>query len=81
VILGMSALSAERIGASRLADLEALAELAPGWIVPRWEQQPNVWRQLIAAACRGQPLLLRQAQLRGLQLLARGAGVRGAADS
>jgi hypothetical protein len=81
VILGMSALSAERIAASRLADLEALAELAPGWIVPRWEQQPNVWRQLIAAACRGQPLLLRQAQLRGLQLLARGAGVRGAADS
>ena len=81
VILGMSALSAERIAASRLADLEALAELAPGWIVPRWEQQPNVWRQLIAAACRGQPLLLRQAQLRGLQLLARGAGVRGATDS
>jgi hypothetical protein len=71
VILGMSALSAERIATARLADLEALAELAPGWIVPRWEAQPNVWRQLIAAACRGQPLLLRQAQLRGVQLLAR----------
>ena len=40
VILGMSALSAERIGAARLADLEALAELGPGWIVPRWEAQP-----------------------------------------
>jgi hypothetical protein len=80
VILGMSALSAERIAATRLADLEALAECGPGWIVPRWEQQPNVWRQLIGAACRGQPLLLRQAQLRGLQLLARAAGTRGPAD-
>jgi hypothetical protein len=76
MILGMSALSAERIANARLAQLEALAELAPGWIVPRWEAQPNVWRQLIAAACRGQPLLLRQAQLRGLQLLARTAGGR-----
>jgi hypothetical protein len=74
VILGMSALSAERIAAARLADLEALAELGPGWIVPRWEAQPPVWRQLIDAGCRGQPLLLRQAQLRGLQLLARPNG-------
>jgi hypothetical protein len=74
VILGMTALSAERIAAARLADLEALAELAPGWIVPRWEAQPPVWRQLIDAGCRGQPLLLRQAQLRGLQLLARPNG-------
>jgi hypothetical protein len=80
VILGMSALSAERIASARLADLEALAELAPGWIVPRWEAQPNVWRQLIAAACHGQPLLLRQAQLRGLQLLARSAGGRREGD-
>jgi len=74
VILGMSALSAERIATARLADLEALAELGPGWIVPRWEAQPPVWRQLIDAGCRGQPLLLRQAQLRGLQLLARPNG-------
>ena len=34
VVLGMSALSAERIAATRLADLEGLAEFAPGWIVP-----------------------------------------------
>lgn len=73
VVLGMSAQTAERIAGTRLADLERLAEMGPGWIVPRWEQQPNVWRQLISAACRGQPLQLRQAQLRGLQLLARAA--------
>jgi hypothetical protein len=74
VILGMSAQSAERIASARLADLETLAEQAPGWIVPRWEAQPSVWRQLIDAGCRAQPLLLRQAQLRGLQLLARPDG-------
>jgi hypothetical protein len=74
VILGMSAQSAERIAAARLADLETLAEQAPAWIVPRWEDQPAVWRQLIDAGCRAQPLLLRQAQLRGLQLLARPDG-------
>ena len=80
VILGMSTLSAERIAACRLADLEALAELGPGWITPRWEQQPNVWRQLIAAGCRGHAPLLRQAQLRGLQLLARASAASGSAD-
>src|ERR1039458_6904589 len=81
VILGMNARSAERIAASRLADLEALAERAPGWIVPRWEQQPIVWRQLLAAGYPGQPQQLRQAQLRGLQLLARAHGARGGTDN
>ncbi len=70
VALGMTARAAERIAACRLRDLEALAELPPAWIAPRWEQQPNVWQQLLAAACRDNPALLRQAQLRGLQLLA-----------
>jgi len=72
VVLGMTAASADNIARSQLRDLDALAELAPGWIVPRWEQQPIVWQQLISAACSGQPLSLRQAQLRGLQLLAFG---------
>jgi hypothetical protein len=76
VALGMTARSAERIANSRLRDLEALAELSPGWIVPRWEQQPNVWQQLIGAACRDNAAALRQAQLRGLQLLAGAAAQR-----
>jgi hypothetical protein len=71
VILGMSPSSAEHIALSRLRDLDALAELAPAWILPRWEQQPIVWQQLISAARRDHALSLRQAQLRGLQLLAR----------
>jgi hypothetical protein len=71
IVLGMHALSADRIAASRLRDLETLAALAPGWIAPRWEQQPHIWRQLIGAACQHDPSKLRQAQLRGVQLLAR----------
>ena len=48
----------------------------PSWHRPgscrAGKQQPIVWRQLIARrAAASQPLLLRQAQLRGLQLLAR----------
>jgi hypothetical protein len=72
VTLGLTSAVADTIAAARLKDLEAIAESAPGWIVPRWEQQPIVWQQLLTAACRGQALALRQAQLRGLQLLAGG---------
>ncbi|HWW20026.1 MAG TPA: hypothetical protein VNZ06_04415 [Steroidobacteraceae bacterium] len=71
VTLGLTAPVAERIAATPLKDLEAIAELAPAWIAPRWEQQTRVWQQLITAACSEHPLALRQAQLRGLQLLAR----------
>jgi hypothetical protein len=77
VLLGMSPAAAERIAACRLAELEAVAQRAPAWITPRWEQQPLVWRQLIGAASQRHSLLLRPAQLRGLQLLARAAGQRG----
>jgi hypothetical protein len=69
----MSAECAERIAASALRDLEALAELAPAWVVPRWEQQPAIWRQMMRAALDGQDAHLKQVQLRGVQLLAGGA--------
>jgi hypothetical protein len=71
VVLGMNAAAAERMAQRRLKDLEALAELAPPWMAPRWEQQPLVWQQMIAAASGTRPEALRQVQLRGLQLLAR----------
>jgi len=78
ISLAMSAATAERLARSSLGDLEALAECAPAWIVPRWEQQPRVWRQLLRAARAGDTSGLRQAQLRGLQLLAaRVAPLRG----
>jgi hypothetical protein len=70
ITLGLTPAVAERIAASRLNDLEAIAERTPPWIVPRWENRPAVWQQLMTAARSPHPLALRQAQLRGLQLLA-----------
>lgn len=73
LMLGMAPRVAALIAQHRLRELEALAELGVNWIVPRWEHQPQVWRQLLAAARRDSPLALRVAQLRGLQLLAASA--------
>jgi hypothetical protein len=72
ILLGMAMPCAPCIAASRLEDLEELAEQCPAWVAPRWEAQPQVWRQLVSAARTGQVSQLRQAQLRGLQLLAAG---------
>jgi hypothetical protein len=72
ILLGMAAPCAPCVAASRLEDLEELAELCPAWVAPRWEAQPQVWQQLVQAARAGQVSQLRQAQLRGLQLLAAG---------
>jgi len=72
LLLGMTPECAERIAGSALKDLEALAELCPVWVMPRWETQSMVWRQLIQAAIDGHAVPLRQVQLRGVQLLAAG---------
>jgi len=72
MLLGMSGECADRIAACALKHLEALAELCPPWIAPRWESQPAVWRQMIEAAVSGSDAALRRVQLRGLQLLAAG---------
>lgn len=74
VLLGMSAVAAQRLASSRLQELDALAERAGAALIPRWEQQPRVWHQLLRAARGGQAMQLRAAQLRGLQLLAAGCG-------
>lgn len=76
VLLGMSPACAERIAARRLDELEALAE-GMGRMAPRWEGQPQVWRQLLRAS-RAAGEQLRWTQLRGLQLLAGGVGQAGA---
>jgi hypothetical protein len=75
VLLGMSPASAQCIAARRLIELEELAEGAARMAL-RWERQPQVWRQLLAAShAPGEQL--RWAQLRGLQLLAGGSGAPG----
>jgi len=70
VLLGMNPECADGIAGSALKHLEGLAELRPAWIVPRWEGQPLIWRQMIQAAIGGSDAALRRVQLRGLQLMA-----------
>ena len=70
MMFGMSSDCAERIGTSGLRHLEALAELSPAWMAPRWEAQPVIWRQMIQAAVGGSDAALRRVRLRGLQLMA-----------
>ena len=70
VVLGMSAPCAERIAQLRLQDLDWLALHRPGWVRPRWERQPQVWRHLLLAARDPASTQLTQVSLRGLQLMA-----------
>ena len=74
VLLGMNGQVAQRLAVSRLQELDQLAERAAASVVPRWEQQPGVWQQLLRAARRGPTPELRAAHLRGLQLLAATCG-------
>jgi hypothetical protein len=77
ILLGMSPDCAERIAACPLGQLETLAESGPLWVVPRWELQPQVWRQMLQAALADRAAALRPVQLRGLQLLAADGERRG----
>jgi hypothetical protein len=70
VVLGMSPGAATRIAALRLQDMDWLAQHRPGWVRPRWEKQPRIWRHLLLAARDPDAGQLTQVSLRGLQLMA-----------
>lgn len=72
VVLGMSPACATRVAALRLRDIDWVVEHHPGWVRPRWERQPRVWRHLLGAARESDTALLTQVSLRGLQLMAAG---------
>ena len=72
VVLGMTPACAARVASLRLRDLDWIARNQPGWVRPRWERQPKVWRHLLGAAGEPDAALLTQVSLRGLQLLASG---------
>jgi hypothetical protein len=78
IALGLSESCARLIAGTRHRDMEALAELYPSWIRPRWEDRPAIWRQLLAAASPSSPVALKQLHLRGLQLLAASGAARNA---
>jgi hypothetical protein len=72
VVLGMSSPCAELIARLRLQDLDWLVLHRPGWVRPRWERQPQVWRHLLLAARDPGGVPLTHVSLRGLQLMAAG---------
>jgi hypothetical protein len=79
VVLGMSPGAAGRIASLRLQDMDWLAQHRPGWVRPRWEKQPRIWRHLMLAARSPDSEQLTQVSLRGLQLMAANVpGVEGA---
>jgi hypothetical protein len=72
VVLGMTPACATQVAALQLRDLDWLAEHQPGWVRPRWERHPDIWRHLLRAAEGESDAQLAQVSLRGLQLLAGG---------
>jgi hypothetical protein len=70
VVLGMSPACANHLCGLGLRELDWIAEHRPGWVRPRWELHPRMWRQLLLAAHEDDPRRLTQAGLRGIQLMA-----------
>lgn len=72
VVLGMTPACAAHVAALQLRDLDWLAEAQPGWVRPRWERHPDIWRHLLRAADGDDDAQVAQVSLRGLQLMAGG---------
>ncbi len=70
MVLGMSPSCAEHLSRLRLKDIDWMAQHRAGWVRPRWEQQPRVWRNLLESAKRECSDELLQFRARGLQLMA-----------
>lgn len=70
VVLGMSPACAVQLCSLGLRDLDWIVEHRPGWVRPRWELQPRIWKHLLLAAHEDDPRRLTQAGLRGIQLMA-----------
>lgn len=70
VSLGMTPGCLAQVAALGLHEIDQLCEQQPGWVRPRWEARPDVWRALLQAVARPSPEALRRVALRGIQLLA-----------
>jgi hypothetical protein len=68
--LGAPPAALEPLHALGLARIEELGALAGGWVRLRWEDEPLVWADWLAAARSGNPAALWASQLRGLQRIA-----------
>jgi hypothetical protein len=70
LLLGVSANNLGVIGGCTLSRLTRLAEMRSGWLRPRWENRPRIWRDLLRCARAGDSGALERLRVRGLQLLA-----------
>jgi hypothetical protein len=73
LLLGVSATCLPLIARCTLRQIRALAEEHPESLVPRWAAQPALWRELLAAAARGDASRLQRMRLHGQALLAAAA--------
>jgi hypothetical protein len=68
--LGMTPECLAQVAALGLQEIDQLCEQHPGWVRPRWEARPDVWRPLLQAVARPTDAALQRVRLRGIQLLA-----------
>src|SRR6185503_20101316 len=69
IVFGMSREVAQVIAALGLSDIDTIAERQFRHVRPRWEQQPEVWRELLLAAHRDDADAMRAFVVHALQLL------------
>jgi hypothetical protein len=71
-LLGMPSSVADVIVSLSITDIDRIAERCYPYARPRWEDRPAVWRQLLLSAERTDPRAMREACLRGIQLVTGG---------
>jgi hypothetical protein len=69
IVFGMSRDVASVIAALGLSSIETIAEHQFRHVRPRWEQQPEIWRELLLAAHRDDADAMRDFVVHALQLL------------
>jgi hypothetical protein len=69
IVFGMSREVAKIIAGLGLNDIETISERQFRHVRPRWEHQPEVWRELLVAAHRDDAAALRDFVVHALQLL------------
>lgn len=69
VMLGLSAEVQSEIARLSLHDIDCIAVKRHADLRPRWETEPQLWRQLLRAAQSGDYRIARAVNIRGLQLI------------
>ena len=70
VLLGMDPSLREQIALLRLPDLECLADANPHLLRLRWDNRPEIWRNLLAVAGSSDSNVAYEFRIYGMQLLA-----------